>query len=82
MFKINLKGVTVDEKIDWDYLVKVTNGYSGADIANVCREAAFMPLKKVLMENTDIMKVPEKRSGFERAITMEDLTMAVQNIAK
>ena len=82
MFKINLKEVIIDEKIDWDYLVKVTSGYSGADIANVCREAALMPLKKVLMENSDIMRIPEKRAGIERPITMEDFTMAVQNIQK
>ena len=46
LFDINLKGCEVVDGIDWDSLVKVTEGYSGADMANVCREAAMMPLRK------------------------------------
>lgn len=46
LFKINLKDIKVDENIDWELLVKNTDGYSGADISNVCREAAMMPMRK------------------------------------
>ncbi len=35
LFQINLKGMPVDENIDWNTLVEKTEGYSGADIANV-----------------------------------------------
>ena len=31
----NLEGLMVDENIDWDVLVKKTDGYSGADVTNV-----------------------------------------------
>ena len=35
LFKINLKGTPVEEDIDWKFLQENTEGYSGADIANV-----------------------------------------------
>lgn len=49
LFKINLTGVDLGADIDFEKLVNVTEGYSGADISNVCREAAMMPLRKKLL---------------------------------
>lgn len=37
-----------EEGLDLDFIVKKTDGYSGADITNVCREAAYMPMRKKL----------------------------------
>jgi katanin p60 ATPase-containing subunit A1 len=48
LFTINSANIKIDEKIDWDWLVKKAKGYSGADIANVCWEAALMPMRKML----------------------------------
>ncbi len=49
LFKINLRGIDLEDNIDWELLVKLTDGYSGADISNVCREAAMMPMRKKLL---------------------------------
>lgn len=58
LFKINIKGVKTAEDLDWDKLVGMTKGYSGADIANVCREAAMMPMRKKLLSGTmDIAQI-------------------------
>ena len=54
LFKINMKGVKIGKGVDYDKLVKKTKGYSGADICNVCREAALMPMRRMLDEG----KVP------------------------
>ena len=48
LFKINLAGLEVDPEVDWAQLVETTEGYSGADLANVCRDAAMMPLRRKL----------------------------------
>lgn len=48
MFDINLKGLKLSQKIDWEKLAEMTKGYSGADVCNVCRDAAYMPMRKKL----------------------------------
>jgi katanin p60 ATPase-containing subunit A1 len=48
LVKINLKGLETSEDIDYDEIVRKTDGYSGADMSNVCREAAMMPLRRRL----------------------------------
>ncbi len=49
LFTINLKDIPLSEDLDFAKLVEMTEGYSGADISNVCREAAMMPLRKKLL---------------------------------
>jgi katanin p60 ATPase-containing subunit A1 len=51
LFTINLKNIALDPSINFDELVKRTEGYSGADISNVCREAALMPMRKKLLNS-------------------------------
>jgi katanin p60 ATPase-containing subunit A1 len=48
LLKINMKGLELEDGIDWDYIVKKTEGFSGADMSNICREAAMMPLRRRL----------------------------------
>ena len=50
LFEINLKGIKLAEDVNFDVLVKRTKGYSGADISNVCRDAAMMPMRKKILE--------------------------------
>jgi len=60
LFKINLKGIELGEDMDYEKMVELTDGYSGADIANVCRDAAMMPLRKKIASGAiDIMKIKE-----------------------
>lgn len=48
LLMINMKGMDIDDDINWDYIVSKTDGYSGADMSNICREAAMMPLRRKL----------------------------------
>lgn len=38
LFKIAMKGVGIDDGVDMDRLARETEGYSGDDVANVCRD--------------------------------------------
>jgi cell division protease FtsH len=42
VFKVHLHPIKVDESLDIDLLARQTPGFSGADIANVCNEAALI----------------------------------------
>lgn len=41
IFEVHMRGLKVSEEIDREFLAKQTPGFSGADIANVCNEAAL-----------------------------------------
>ncbi len=42
VFLVHLKPVKTDDTVDVDFLARQTPGFSGADIANVCNEAALI----------------------------------------
>ncbi len=42
IFQVHLKPIKVDDSVDIDLLARQTPGFSGADIANVCNEAALI----------------------------------------
>ena len=42
VFRVHLKPLKIDESVDIDFLARQTPGFSGADIANVCNEAALI----------------------------------------
>ncbi len=46
IFGVHLKPIKIDDELDVDFLAKQTPGFSGADIANVCNEAALIAARK------------------------------------
>ena len=46
IIKVHLKPIKVIKTLDIDFLAKQTPGFSGADIANVCNEAALIAARK------------------------------------
>ena len=46
IFQVHLRPVKTDETVDIDFLSKLTPGFSGADIANVCNEAALIAARR------------------------------------
>ncbi|MES2628848.1 MAG: ATP-dependent zinc metalloprotease FtsH [Bacteroidota bacterium] len=46
IFKVHLKPLKLEENLDIDFLARQTPGFSGADIANICNEAALIAARK------------------------------------
>ncbi|MCQ2225128.1 MAG: ATP-dependent zinc metalloprotease FtsH [Paludibacteraceae bacterium] len=46
IFNVHLRNVKIDESVDIEFLARQTPGFSGADIANVCNEAALIAARK------------------------------------
>ena len=46
IFKVHLRGIKLAPGFQMDFLAKQTPGFSGADIANVCNEAALIAARK------------------------------------
>ena len=47
IFNVHLKPIKIAKSLDTDFLAKQTPGFSGADIANVCNEAALIAARKL-----------------------------------
>jgi cell division protease FtsH len=46
IFNVHLRNVKIDAGVDVEFLSRQTPGFSGADIANVCNEAALIAARK------------------------------------
>ena len=69
IFNVHLKGIKTDDSVDVDLLARQTPGFSGADIANVCNEAALIAArhnKKVVQRDDFIAAVDRIIGGLEK----------------
>lgn len=65
IFNVHLRHIKLNENIDRKFLAKQTPGFSGADIANVCNEAALIAARnnKKSVEREDFMAAIDRIVG-------------------
>ena len=65
IFNVHLAKIKKDESVDVDLLARQTPGFSGADIANVCNEAALIAArhKKKIVQRQDFMDAIDRIIG-------------------
>jgi AFG3 family protein len=65
IFKVHLKPIKVSEKVDIHKLAEQTPGFAGADIANVCNEAALIAARKnkAAVDMTDFQDAVDRVIG-------------------
>lgn len=68
LFQINLKSRPLDESVSFQHLADITDGYSGADIVEICNKASLKPFR----ESID--------GGKFRPISEDDLKDAISRL--
>ena len=65
IFGVHLKPIKISTEIDIDFLAKQTPGFSGADIANLCNEAALIAARhnKTQVEKQDFLDAVDRIIG-------------------
>ncbi|MBA3663600.1 MAG: ATP-dependent metallopeptidase FtsH/Yme1/Tma family protein [Bacteroidetes bacterium] len=69
IFQVHLKKIKIDDSVNIDFLAKQTPGFSGADIANICNEAALIAArsnKKHVMRQDFLDAVDRIIAGLEK----------------
>jgi len=78
IFQVHLKPLKIDSSVDISFLAKQTPGFSGADIANVCNEAALIAARrdKAAVEKQDFLDAIDRIIGGlekrNKIITVEE----------
>ena len=71
IFEVHLRPIKIDEALDTEFLAKQTPGFSGADIANVCNEAALIAARngKTAVDKQDFLDAVDRIvGGLEKKI--------------
>ena len=65
IFNVHLRPIKIDSSVDTDFLARQTPGFSGADIANVCNEAALIAARggKRFVQKDDFMNAVDRIIG-------------------
>ncbi|KAM9779024.1 katanin p60 ATPase-containing subunit A1 isoform X1 [Syngnathus typhle] len=82
LLRINLKELEVASDVDLDKIAEQMEGYSGADITNVCRDASLMAMRRRIEGLTpeEIRNIP--RDEMHMPTTMEDFESSLKKVSK
>lgn len=73
IFGVHLRPIKIDDSVDAEHLARQTPGFSGADIANVCNEAALIAARnnKKFVQKEDFMNAVDRIvGGLEKRTTV------------
>jgi katanin p60 ATPase-containing subunit A1 len=86
LFNLYLQDLQLEGGLDWIELLNKTEGYSGADIASVCRDAAMMPLRRQMAElrrkGCGLAELEEVKNELHAPLGMADLHEALGNVQR
>ncbi|XWS38169.1 hypothetical protein CRYUN_Cryun19dG0107100 [Craigia yunnanensis] len=79
ILKVILKNERVEDTIDFDHIARLCEGYTGSDLLELCKQAAYIPLRDLLNEE----KAGKIRQlQVPRPLSQLDLEKALANSSK
>eukprot|EP00249_Psilotum_nudum_P009211 c21782_g1_i1 orf=669-2309(+) len=91
LIRINLRGVEVASDVDIDVVAHRTEGYSGDDLTNICRDASMNGMRRKIAGKTrdeiknmskDAMHEPVAMCDFEEALTKISRSVSTVDIER
>ncbi|KAE9549552.1 hypothetical protein FO519_007232 [Halicephalobus sp. NKZ332] len=81
LLKLNFRELKIAGDVDFNMLAQMLEGYTSADIANVCRDASLMPMRNHLktLPIEEYMKIDVSKCDLP--IAMEHLEAAISRIS-
>lgn len=76
IFEIHSRGVELADGVDFEILAGASEGYSGSDIANVCREALMLPIRELDLSG----QITADSEITVRPVTLDDFMDALVHI--
>lgn len=67
--------------IDWKKLAKLTDGYSGDDITNVCRDASMNGMRRKIMGKTPEEIKAMTKSQVAEPVSQQDMLESIKRIS-
>eukprot|EP00045_Choanoeca_perplexa_P005136 m.43693 g.43693 ORF g.43693 m.43693 type:complete len:505 (+) comp12953_c0_seq1:16-1530(+) len=81
LLDINLKSVQVAEDVDLDDIAQRSKGYSGADLTNVCRDAAMMSMRRAIAGKTPAEIKAMDKNQLNLPTSQQDLIDALSKVS-
>ncbi|XP_020587891.1 ATPase family AAA domain-containing protein 1-like isoform X3 [Phalaenopsis equestris] len=77
ILQVILKGEKVDKDIDYDNIAQQCEGFTGSDIFELCKQAAYIPVRELLQAEKD-----GEGHNAQRALKQSDLEKALSTVRK
>nr|GEX23572.1 ATPase family AAA domain-containing protein 1-B-like [Tanacetum cinerariifolium] len=78
ILKVILKGERTEDDIDLDSIAALCEGYTGSDLLELCKQAAYFPIRDLLNDekkgNSSVLPRPLKQADLERVVVTSKKT--------
>ncbi|XP_028651254.2 outer mitochondrial transmembrane helix translocase isoform X1 [Erpetoichthys calabaricus] len=81
ILKLILENENVDEAIDFNNIAKETDGFSGSDLREMCRDAALLCVRDYIHNSSPLLSSQEEEDVI-RPIQKDDLLKAIEKMKK
>ncbi|GLJ20381.1 hypothetical protein SUGI_0370290 [Cryptomeria japonica] len=79
ILKVILKDENVEDNVNYDHIARLCEGYSGSDLMELCKQAAYYPVRELLEQEksgqiTSETPRPLKQSDLEKVLSVTKLS--------